>query len=75
MKIKNVNTILKKSELYFENQRLKDQLQQKENILKALEIWLSDKYYGRNGHMDSDVIGIKDVLNYINELKVVENNE
>ena len=54
---------------------LQKKLQQKENIIKALEIWLSDKYYGRNGHMDSDVIGIKDVLNYINELKEVENNE
>lgn len=48
---------------------IKNYIRQKENILKALEIWLSDRYYGLNGHMDSDVIGIKDVLNYINELK------
>lgn len=51
---------------------LLDYIQQKENIIKELEIWLSDKYYGKNGHMDSDVIGIEDVLNYINELKGVD---
>lgn len=66
---KKYNNLLK------EQIKLKQELQQKENIIKALEIWLSDKYYGRNGHMDSDVIGIEDVLNYINELKGVENNE
>lgn len=45
------------------------------NNWDKLRKWLSDKYYGLNGHMDSDIIEIKDVLNYINELKGVENNE
>ena len=40
------------------------------DIIDKLEIDLNDRYYGRGKyHMDSDIIGIKDVLNTLQELK------
>ena len=41
-----------------------------ENAIKELEAWLRDNYYGRGQcKIDTNVIGIVDVLNKIKELK------
>ena len=57
-------------------ERLNKENKRLNNIINELEKDLEDRYCGRGKyHMDSEVIGIKDVLNYINELKKVTNND
>lgn len=57
------------SNLEFDVERLQNELFKEIDNRNSLIIWLEDLYYGRNGHMDSDVIGIKDVIDKIRELK------
>lgn len=57
------------------NQKNKE-IKRLNDIINELEKDLNDRYYGRGKyHMDSDIIGIKDVLNTLQELKGDKSNE
>lgn len=76
-KPKVVNDLLKRiSNLEFEVEDKDRENERLNKIINGLEKDLEDMYYGRGKyHMDSDVIGIKDVLNKIKELKGSDSNE
>lgn len=53
---------ISKTELYFENQRLKDQLQQEENIRKEVREYITKQVHRNQQFYDMDIENILEIL-------------